>query len=244
MCCLLFNWLFGGLCGGCFIHGFDIEPGQISLLAYLTTLRLVNCKTHASPPVRPRSLVFLILCLLWKFQLVSTLIGPFSFSSSPCCRPLAGNYSSSVECMPVESTFPSHFPQILCVGVWVSGWVSVQASVCVCEWVSVGVCCTHLFSFFPLAFVFVNDLFSAFSLFLFSNAYDFVFVFVAVCFFLLYARVFYVYCRVLPDVLSLMFFHYMYVWMKDRVRSEKIMRGKKHYPTSSLKRKEKRSTTT
>ena len=28
-----------------------------------------------------------------------------------------------------------------------------------------------------------------------------------VCFFLLYALVFYVYCRVLPDVLSLMFFH-------------------------------------
>ena len=35
----------------------------------------------------------------------------------------------------------------------------------------------------------------------------FVFVFVAVCFFLLYALVFYVYCCVLPDVLSLMFFH-------------------------------------
>ena len=55
--------------------------------------------------------------------------------------------------------------------------------------------------------------------FCFGNAYDFVFVFVAVCFFLLYALVFYVvsfccmhfvfyvYCRVLPDLLSLMFFH-------------------------------------
>ena len=41
----------------------------------------------------------------------------------------------------------------------------------------------------------------------FGNAYDFVFVFVAVCFFLLYALVFYFYCRVIPDVLSLMFFH-------------------------------------
>ena len=41
----------------------------------------------------------------------------------------------------------------------------------------------------------------------FGNAYDFVFVFVAVCFFLLYVLVFYVYCRVIPDVLSLMFFH-------------------------------------
>ena len=41
----------------------------------------------------------------------------------------------------------------------------------------------------------------------FGNAYDFVFDFVAVCFFLLYALVFYVYCRVIPDVLSLMFFH-------------------------------------
>ena len=36
----------------------------------------------------------------------------------------------------------------------------------------------------------------------FGNAYDFVVVFVAVCFFLLYALVFYVYCRVIPDVLS------------------------------------------
>ena len=44
-----------------------------------------------------------------------------------------------------------------------------------------------------------------FVVFCFGNAYDFVFVFV--CFFLLYALVFYVYCRVLPDVLSLMFFH-------------------------------------
>ena len=69
------------------------------------------------------------------------------------------------------------------------------------------VCCTHLFSFFPLAFVLVNDL-SLVSgcCFCFGNAYDFVFVFVAVCFFLLYALVFYVDCRVLPDVLSLMFF--------------------------------------
>ena len=43
--------------------------------------------------------------------------------------------------------------------------------------------------------------------FCFGNAYDFVFVFAAVCLFLLYALLFYVYCRVLPDVLSLMFFH-------------------------------------
>ena len=52
---------------------------------------------------------------------------------------------------------------------------------CVC------VCCTHLFSFFPLAFVLVNDLSLASRCFCFGNAYDFVFVFVAVCFFLLYA---------------------------------------------------------
>ena len=75
---------------------------------------------------------------------------------------------------------------------------------CVCVRVNVCVCCTHLFSFFTLAFVLVNDL-SLVSCF--GNAYDFVFVFVAVCFFLLYALVFYVYCRVIPDVLSLMFFH-------------------------------------
>ena len=55
------------------------------------------------------------------------------------------------------------------------------------------VCCTHLFSFFTLAFVLVNDL-SLVSrcCFCFGNAHDFVFVFVAVCFFLLYALVFYV----------------------------------------------------
>ena len=41
----------------------------------------------------------------------------------------------------------------------------------------------------------------------FGKAYDFIFVLVAVfCFFLLRALVFYVYCRVLPDVLSLMLF--------------------------------------
>ena len=73
------------------------------------------------------------------------------------------------------------------------------------------VCCSHLFSFFPLAFVLVNDLslvsLCFFCCFFFGNAYDFVLVFVAVCFFLLYALIFYVYCRVLPDVLSLMFFY-------------------------------------
>ena len=69
------------------------------------------------------------------------------------------------------------------------------------------VCCTHLFSLFTLAFVLVNDLSLVSSCSCFGNAYDFVFVFVAVCFFLLYALVFYVYCRVIPDVLSLMFFH-------------------------------------
>ena len=58
-----------------------------------------------------------------------------------------------------------------------------------------------------LAFVLVNDLSLVSCCFCFGNMYDFVFVFVAVCFFLLYALVFYVYCRVLPDVLSLMFFH-------------------------------------
>ena len=42
------------------------------------------------------------------------------------------------------------------------------------------VCCTHPFSFFPLAFVLVNNLFSGFS-FVFENAYDFLFVFVAFC---------------------------------------------------------------
>ena len=73
---------------------------------------------------------------------------------------------------------------------------------------SLCVCCTHLFIFFTLAFVLVNDLFWFLVISCFGNAYDFVFVFVAVCFFLLYALVFYVYCRVIPDVLPLMFFHW------------------------------------
>ena len=68
-------------------------------------------------------------------------------------------------------------------------------------------CCTHLFYFFTLAFVLVNVFSLVSSCSCFGNAYDFVFVFVAVCFFLLYALVFYVYCRVIPDVLLLMFFH-------------------------------------
>ena len=77
--------------------------------------------------------------------------------------------------------------------------------------------------------------------FCFANAYDFVAVFVAVCFFLLYARVFYVSCRVLPDVLSLMFFHYMYVWMKDRVRSEKNNEGEETLPHFFIKKKKKKA---
>ena len=65
------------------------------------------------------------------------------------------------------------------------------------------VCCTHLFSsFFPLAFVLVNDFSLVSRCFCFGNAYDFVFVFVAVCFFYLYALAFNIYCRVVPDVLS------------------------------------------
>ena len=71
------------------------------------------------------------------------------------------------------------------------------------------VCCTHLFSsFFPSSLCLVNALlFLVSRCFCFGNAYVFVFDFVAVCFILLYALVFYVYCRVLPDVLSWMFFH-------------------------------------
>ena len=71
---------------------------------------------------------------------------------------------------------------------------------------SVCVCCTHLFSFFTLAFVWLMIFLCFLVVSCSGNAYDFVFVFVAVCFFLLYALVFYVYCRVIPDVLSLMFF--------------------------------------
>ena len=41
------------------------------------------------------------------------------------------------------------------------------------------VCCTHLFSFFPLAFVLVNDLFSGFSLFLETRTFLFLLLFVS-----------------------------------------------------------------
>ena len=63
--------------------------------------------------------------------------------------------------------------------------------------------------FFPLAFVFVNDLlFSGFSLLLFWKCVRILFLFLLLFVsFWLYALVFYVYCLVLPDVLSLMFFH-------------------------------------
>ena len=73
------------------------------------------------------------------------------------------------------------------------GRVDVQARV---VYVSVCVCCTHLFSIFTLAFVLVNDLSLASCCSCFGNGYDFFFffffVYVAVCFFLLYALVFYV----------------------------------------------------
>ena len=63
------------------------------------------------------------------------------------------------------------------------------------------------FHFFALAFVLVNDLSLVSRCFLFWKCVRFCFVFVAVFVLLLYALVFYVYCRVIPDVLSLMFFH-------------------------------------
>ena len=71
---------------------------------------------------------------------------------------------------------------------------------------SVCVCCTHLFSFFTLVLVLVNDLSLVSRCFLFWKCVRFCFRFCC-SFFLLYALVFYVYCRVIPDVLSLMFFH-------------------------------------
>ena len=70
------------------------------------------------------------------------------------------------------------------------------------------VCCTHLFSFFPLAFVLVHDLslVSRYCFFLEMRTILFLFLLPFVSFCCMHF-VFYVYCRVLPDVLSLMFFH-------------------------------------
>ncbi len=64
--------------------------------------------------------------------------------------------------------------------VW--GWVGGRAGGCasarrVCEWVSVCVCCTHLFSFFTLAFVLVNDLSLVSRCFLFWKCVRFCFRF-------------------------------------------------------------------
>ena len=75
--------------------------------------------------------------------------------------------SSFIECMPVESPFPPPFPQIL--GVWGWGRGGERVSVCVC--------CTHLFSFFPLAFVLVNDLSLVSRCFLFWKCVRFCFRF-------------------------------------------------------------------
>ena len=46
------------------------------------------------------------------------------------------------------------------------------------------VCCTHLFAFFPLAFVLGMTFLWFLVVSCFGNPHDFVFVFVAVCFFL------------------------------------------------------------
>ena len=54
------------------------------------------------------------------------------------------------------------------------GRVDVQARV---VYVSVCVCCTHLFSFFTLAFVLVNDLSLVSCCSRFGNAYDFFYFF-------------------------------------------------------------------
>ena len=75
---------------------------------------------------------------------------------------------------------PPPFPQILGVCVSVCGGgggrgggrVDVQARV---VYVSVCVCCTHLISFFTLAFVLVNDLSLVSCCSCFGNAYDYFF---------------------------------------------------------------------
>ena len=72
---------------------------------------------------------------------------------------------------------PPPFPQILgvCVSVCGGGWEGGRAGGCasarrVCECVCV--CCTHLISFFTLAFVLVNDLSLVSCCSCFGNAYD------------------------------------------------------------------------
>ncbi len=78
--------------------------------------------------------------------------------------------------MPVES--PSFSPNPGCVCAWEGGRAGGCASARrVCEWVSVCVCCTHLFSFFTLAFVLVNDLSLVSRCFLFWKCVRFCFRF-------------------------------------------------------------------
>ena len=61
------------------------------------------------------------------------------------------------------------------MAAWVGGRVDVQARVSVCECVCV--CCTHLFSFFTLAFVLVHDLSLVSRCFLFWKCVRFCFRF-------------------------------------------------------------------
>ena len=79
--------------------------------------------------------------------------------------------------MPVESPLsPLLFPKS-----WVGGRAGGCASACQCmwvsEWVSACVCCTYVFSFFPLAFVLVNDLSLVSRCFLFWKCVRFCFYF-------------------------------------------------------------------
>ena len=91
---------------------------------------------------------------------------------------------------------------VWCVCVCVDGWMCKRVSVYVSEWVCVFA--VPIYYFFSLAFVLVNDLSLVFCLFWKCIRFCFCF---CCCFFSLYALVFYVYCCVIPDVLSLMFFH-------------------------------------
>ena len=87
----------------------------------------------------------------------------------------------------------------------VSGWMCMRVSVYVSERVCVCLLYPSIF-IFSSSFCFLWFL-VVFLLEMRMIYFVVLFVFVAVCFFLLYALIFYVYCRVLPDVLSLMFFY-------------------------------------
>ena len=191
--------------------------GRSSSASSLYISLLLSCRRHFAVALSRKIVERFLIIQFSPFLLWTTFCGgPFEED----CRalphsvslPLSCGRHSAEDCLawwrpPPHLTPPLPVSMLLYVHRdrgWVCKRVSLYMSECVC------VCVFAVpvyFHFFLL--LLVNDLSLVSRCFYFGNAYDFVFV--AVCFFLMYAFVFYVYCRVLPDVLLLMFFHVGYM---------------------------------